>query len=284
MPPSTTTTKSESTAKPYENAQSLINLALKNGMQYYKSGEGTGVYKGNRVVPMSSYSTNAYGGLNKLAGQNSGQNGLSGNLQAIIDQGGFNNYQTGALKNFQETANSEYDMNANPGFQGILAKAQNDARHQVGLSASAAGRYGSGIAQGAVAREVGNVTDRMLSSDFNNWQGRRDAANSSLFNAAQTGVSNMNDAFEGMQKPYTTRLGVGAAYEDLKKRQMDERYRKFNEADEAKWNEANRLMGFGNLTSNYSSSSGTSQAPGPNPFLTALGGVSTGVGILGGLF
>lgn len=275
MPPSKTTTHTKTSAEPYGPAQPLINRALKQAMKYDKKGVGNKLYKGNRVVPMNKYQTGAYADLNRVANQNSGQKGLAGNLQKIINKGGFNDYQKNALGNFRELANSDYDMNANPGFQGILAKAQNDARNQVGLSASAAGRYGSGVAQGAVAREVGNLTDKMLSSDFNNWQTRRDGANSSLFNAAQAGIGNMKDAYEGLEKPSTTQLGVGEAYEDLKKRQMDEKLRAFEEKKNQPWNNATRLMNFGNLTGQYASSSGTSQAPAPNPLLSALGVLGT---------
>lgn len=286
MPSGTTTTTQNTTAQPYKKAKPLVNTALNDAMRAYSQGIGGQTYTGSTVVPMANQTTQAYGDVSRNATANMGGQGMSGQLQGIIDNGGFNSEQRTALDNFQNTANSSYDMNANPGFQNVLQKAQNDARNQVGMSASAMGRYGSGIAQGNVAREVGNLTDRMVSDDFNRWLGRKDSANQNLFNAAQAGLGNMSSAYGAMQAPATAQLGVGAAYEDLYKRQLDDQLRIFDDRQNAPWNQFNRLMGMGNLTSSYAPKSTVSTAPGQNPLLSTIGGVSTGYGLLGsmGLF
>lgn len=286
MPSGTTTTTQNNTVKPYKQAKPLINTALDDAMRAYSQGIGGQTYTGSTVVPMAKQTTQAYGDISANAAANMGGQGMSGQLQNIINGGGFNAEQRSALDNFQNTANSTYDMNANPGFQNVLQKAQNDARNQVGLSASAMGRYGSGIAQGNVAREVGNLTDRMVSDDFNRWLGRKDSANQNLFNAAQAGLGNMSGAYGAMQAPATAQLGVGAAYEDLYKRQLDDQLRIFDDKQNAPWNQFNKLMGLGNLSSTYAPRSTVSTAPGQNPLLSGLGTAATGFGLLGsmGLF
>lgn len=295
---------------------------------------------------LSGLQDNAVGQLRNLQGQ-IGQSGLTNaqrnamgdfqGLQNRLGNNGLSNVQDQALRNYRQTANASYDMNANPGFADVLSAAQDSARNAANLTASATGRYGSGVHQGAVAQNVGDLTNRMVSDDYNRFLGRQDNANaamanlgqqgvgntsnlagsiaalgqqglqnrqglaneigaygqqgvnnlqssqSNLFNAAQAGLGNMTNAYSAMQQPYQTQLGVGRAYEDLATRQMNDRLRIFNEQNNAPWNQINRLLGVAGAGSGYNTQNTVATQPGQSPFLTTLGGISTGVGLLGSL-
>lgn len=256
----TTTTQAE----PYGPAKPLLNTAIKDAKSLYRQGIG------NKAVPFSRASKQGMNDIMANARANMGPNGLNAQYQSIIDNGGMNATQMDALNQFKSLANSSYDMNANPGFADILAKAQNDARNAVNMNAAAAGRYGSDIAQGAVAREVGNTTANMLSNDYNNWLQRRDAAVSNQYNAGQQGMQNLSTAYAGMQDPAKAALSVGQMREAMANNRIN-----------APWQNINRLMGIGNMTQAYAPSQTTS--PGPNSFLGTLGNVATGYGLLGGM-
>ena len=280
----TQTTTQNTTAQPYGKAKPLINQALSDALNAYKQGVGSSVFTGSTVIPFARQTMQGMGGTMQTANWNANNpNGMTAQSKDIIRQGGLNDAQMGALKQMQQTAGSSYNMNANPGFADVLKKVQQDTAQNVNMNAAAAGRYGSGIHEGVLGREIGNVTNQMVSNDYNNWLGRRDAAVGNVFNAGQTGQQNMAGAYNNMNLPNQSRMAVGSMYEDLAKRQMDDRLRIFNEKQNGPWDQIGRLMGVGNLTSSYAPRSTTSTAPGPNPLLQTLGMVSTGAGLLGGL-
>lgn len=130
-------------------------------------------------------------------GYNDAMRSSQGGLQALASNP-FNSYQQSALQNTQGTANSNFDINANPAFQDVLRQAQGSARDSVNMSAGGAGRYGGGVHQGNLASEVGDLTSRMVGGEYQNWQNRRDAANSNLFNMGQTGIGTQMNANQGV--------------------------------------------------------------------------------------
>lgn len=276
---STQTTTTQTDNSPWGPARGALRTGLRDAMQAYQQGIGSQVDTRSRVVPMAQQTSRGYNQLTNMANRNTGQQGLQGNLQGIINRGGFNNWQMNSLRGLRDTANSDYDFNANPGSQRVLQDIRGDVRDSVNLNAAAAGRYGSGTHEGVLAREIGDVSSQFRMNDYNNWLGRRDAAQSNMFNAAQAGIGNMTNAYQGMQQPVQSRLAVGSAYEDLQRRMIDDRSRIFDAQTNAPWNQIGRLMQVGNLGGQYQSSTGTTQAPGQNPFLTAAGGLS----LLGGL-
>lgn len=129
-------------------------------------------------------------------GLSSAQQTALGGLRALASNP-FNSYQQSALQNTQNTANSSFDINANPAFQDVLRQAQGAARESVNMSAGGAGRYGGGVHQGNLASEVGDLTSRMVGGEYQNWQNRRDAANSNLFNMGQAGIGTQMSANQG---------------------------------------------------------------------------------------
>jgi hypothetical protein len=152
---------------------------------------GTGLTDGQQGVMEGLGKTIAGGGYNDAL------RSAQGGLQALASNP-FNSYQQSALQNTQSTANSNFDVNANPAFQDVLRQAQGAARDSVNMSAGGAGRYGGGVHQGNLASEVGDLTSRMVGGEYQNWQNRRDAANSNLFNMGQTGIGTQMNANQGV--------------------------------------------------------------------------------------
>lgn len=254
-------TQTQTTSQPWGPQANLFRGAIKDAQSLYSNPQKPF----SMVVPFSKQTRSGFNDIMGAANANSGPNGLSGNLQGIINNGGFNDQQLGALSNWQNTANSSYDFNANPGSQGVLDAILRDTRNNVNLNAASAGRYGSGLHQGRLAQDIGDQSSQFRMNDYNSWLGRRDAANSNLFNAVQAGQGNMLSAFQGLQAPAQAKIGVGSSYEDLMRRQLDDRARVQN----LPWENLQKLLAVGSGTGNYGTSTAT--APGPSPFLQGLG-------------
>ena len=159
--------------------------------------------------------------------------GFADQFKSIIGNGGFNDPQMDALNNTRTLANSSYDMNANPGFQDVLNQALDKSTYGVNQNAAAMGRYGSGTHQGVMQQEQGNLASRMINDDYNRFLGRRDNAQSQLFGMGQTGMDNMNPAYESMNAPAESMMGIGSMYEDLMGRTMNDQLRIANEKQNA---------------------------------------------------
>lgn len=281
---SKTQTTVQNTA-PWSAAQPALQTGLKQAQNLFNA-DPTGqksVYTGSTVVPWSQQTQQAMNAIQGTAQGNIGGAGLSGQYQDVINRGGFNDPQAAALANTRALAGSTFDINANPAFQDVLRQAQESAGNAVNLSAGAAGRYGSGVHQGNLAREVGDLTSRMVGQEYNNWQNRRDAANSNLFNMGQQGLGNLGTAYQGLRQPAQDFMQIGAMNEDLATRQKNDELRIFNEQNNAPWNQLGRLNAIASGAGTMGGSQTQSQ-PGQNPFLTALGYGTTGLGLLGGLF
>lgn len=338
MPAGTQTTTQQSNPKPYKKARPLIDAALADGMRAYQKGIGGQTYTGSTVIPFSNQTTGGMNDLMRMAGQNSGGQGLSGNMQNLINNGGFTDAQSRAMQGMEGLSNApalnnlingsgltqdqtdvlgrwkgqatgNFDLNANPAYQDVLKNALESAGTGINAQAAAAGRYGSGANQSILAREQGKLASNMALGEYRDWQGRRDNANqnianlsqtgtgnqmqaigaksglqNTLFNAQQAGLANQSAAYDTMQAPARTAMGVGSMYEDLAKRQMDDQLRIFNDKQNQPWSQFARLMALANQTGAYGQNNTTTTQPGPNPFLAGLGTVTQGAGLLGGLF
>ncbi|MDX0227184.1 hypothetical protein RWA06_04550 [Sinorhizobium meliloti] len=276
----TTTTSSNA---PWKPAQPALKAGLSQAQKLFNADKDGSYYSGSTVVPWSWQTQKGMGQVMSNANANLGGRGLSGQYQDVINQGGFNDAQKAAMANTQSTANSSFNVNANPAFQQVLQQAQGAARDSVNMSAGGAGRYGSGVHQGNLASEVGDLTSRMVGQEYQNWQGRRDAANNNLFNMGQQGIGNLGTAYGGLNQPAQDLFQVGAMNEDLATRQMNDKLRIFNEKNQAPWDQIARLNAVASGAGQMGGTQTQSQ-PGQNPFLTALGYGATGAGLFGGMF
>ena len=262
-------------------------------------------------------------------GLNSGQvrdlqamRGATGSVDSLLSslgKSGLTGAQRNAMNYYKGIAGSNFDYS--PDFQNVLDAGLQDAREGVNANASAAGRYGSGIAQGVMAKELGNLSNTARLGEYRDWQNRKDSANtnmanlgqtgvgnisnlsqlqsslgnaalgaantgtnnlqnlyglgntlnSSLFNAGQAGLGNMATAYQTAQMPSQTLMQLGGMNEDLAGRIKNDELRIFDAKNQSPWDAIGRLMQTANLGGSYNTTSQTSQQPGQNPFMSALG-------------
>lgn len=272
-----TTTQSSA---PWSGAQPALTQAIGGAQNLYNSGVGSQVYTGSTVVPWASQTSQAMNNIQNVAGQNSGGSGLSGQYQGVINSGGYNKAQQDALNNTRNLANSQFSVT--PELQRVLDTQAAKVSDTVNLNASAAGRYGSGANQTLLAKNVGDLANQTIYNDYNNFLGRRDAANSNLFNMGQQGFNNIGAAYSGMNAPNQDLMNIGAMNEDLATRYKNDELRIFNEAQNKPWEQLGRLNAIATGAGSMGSTT-TESKPGANPFLTALGYGNTGLGLLSGL-
>lgn len=196
---------------------------------------------------------------------------------------------------------------SNPYFEDALRIATERAADGVNLGASSMGRYGSGAHTQTLARELGDMQttaragqvnadiDRMMNANsmmdnqrmaglgmgLNANQSRMQAAGNQ-FNMGQQAFGNLGAAYQGQMAPAQTLAGIGASYEDLMGRQINDQIRLWEGAQQApmsaiEWRNA-IASGSGALGG---SSTSSAQMPGQNPFASALGYGMTGLGALG---
>jgi hypothetical protein len=266
-------TTTQSNSEPWKAAQPALKQGIGAAQNLYNSGVGAQVYTGSTVVPWDQKTIQGQNAITDSANANLGGNGLSGQLQGVINNGGYNSGQMEALNNTRSVANSNFDINSDPGFQQVV----DQARNSVNAGASGAGRYGSGIHQQTLGNTIGDLGARQYQA----FQQRKDAANSNLFNMGSTGFGQLGNAYSGMQAPAQDLMKIGGMNEDLATRQMNDKLRIFNEQQNKPWENLSRLQAIASGAGQLGGSTTQSQ-PGQNPFLTALGYGATGAGLLGG--
>jgi hypothetical protein len=272
MPGGSKTQNTTTTSGPWSGAQPTLSKAISEADSFYNRGIGAQVYNGSTVVPWDQKTVQGQNIITDAANANSGGKGLSGQYQGIIDSGGYNSAQNDALNNTRAVANSSFNINEDPGFQQVIDQATN----AVNGNASAAGRYGSGTNQQLLGSTIGDLGARQYQA----WQGRKDAANSNLFNMGQTGIGNLGTAYTGLQAPAQSLMQVGAMNEDLATRNLNDKLRIFNETQQKPWENLSRLNAIASGSGQLGGTSTQSQ-PGQNPFLQALGYGTGAAGLLG---
>lgn len=273
-------TTSTSSNAPWSSAQPALNTALADAQNLYKAGVGAQTYTGSTVIPWSSQTTQGMNAIQNNASQNLNGQGASGQYQSVINSGGYNAAQNDAMNNTRNLANSSYSVS--PELQKVLDAQASKVSDQVNLNAAGAGRYGSGSNQTLLAKNIGDLTNSTIYNDYSNWLGRRDAANTNLFNMGQQGFNNVGAAYSGMKAPAQDLMNVGSMYEDLATRQKNDELRIFDGTQNAQWNNLSRLNAIASGAGQLGGTTTQSQ-PGQNPFLTAAGYGLSGLGLLGGL-
>ena len=277
---STTTTQSND---PYKAAKPLLDKGMGDALSLYKNG---GLVKPNTmstVVPYAQQTTQGMGAITDMANANMGGNGLSGQFQNIINSGGYNQDQQTALSGIRDTATRSFDPFNNPAFKQVLNQAQEGSMFGSNAAAAGMGRYGSGAHQGVQQRELGDLTARMVGGEYNNWQNRQGQAQQQLFNAGQQGQQNIGAAYDGMQAPIESLMGVGAMNEDLMGRVMNDQLRINQEKQNAPLANIQALLAAASGAGNYGKTSATSQGP-SNTFSNIAGGILGGGSLLGSIF
>lgn len=277
------TSTQTSSSEPWKPAQPALQTGLTDAQNLYKAGIGGQVNTQSNVVPFANQTMQAMNAGQSMANQNIGGQGLSGQYQGIINNGGFNQPQQEALGGIRNTANATFDPMNQAGFGSVLKQAQDSAMNATNSSASAAGRYGSGQHMQGVAKSVGDVTGGLLNQEYNNFLGRQSAAQNQLFTAGQTGMGNLGSAYQGMQAPLDTLGKIGGAYEDLNGRTITDRNRIFDAQNNMPWDQLARLNGVASgMGQMGGTSSGSATTPGANPFGQIAGSLLGLSGLFGG--
>lgn len=184
--------------------QGIINNGGMNSGLQAAANTFNGIANGSGLT---SEQQSALGGFNNIAaagGYNADMKDALGGYNSL-QSNPFNSYQNSALQNTQGLANSQYQIT--PELQKVLDAQSSQASNSVNASASGAGRYGSGIHQQTLANTIGDLTNRTVYNDYTNFQGRKDAANSNLFNMGQTGVNTQMGANSAIGSLGQTALG-----------------------------------------------------------------------------
>jgi hypothetical protein len=129
----------------------------------------------NRAVQGTS---NIAGQLENKFGGSSATAGLAQDHWSNILKGGF--------------------LSGNPQLQSIIDSSAGDIRNAVGANYAGAGRYGSGMHDGEVARQVGDMSSQLRYGDYNNQLGRMDQA-ATMAQAANSGDAQQALAAAGQQ-------------------------------------------------------------------------------------
>lgn len=263
------------TSEPYKAAKPLLNRAMGDAMKQYENG---GLVKANTMSTVVPYSQQTMAGMDAMqqgAEQQMGPGGIAEQFRTIMANGGFNDPQMDALNSTRSLANSTYDMNANPGFADVLRQAQEGSMYGSNANAAGMGRYGSGTHQGVQQRELGDLTARMVTDDYDKWLGRKDAATTQLFGMGQTAMDNLSGAYENSMLPANTLGGVGSKYEDLMGRTMNDQLRITGEKQNLPLANIQALLAAAAGAGNYGSTSSTAQ--GPNNTLSNMAGAGLGL-------
>jgi hypothetical protein len=149
-------------ANPAKDGTSAFNDVQKNAY---------GLYQGMAAKPVAT-------GLDAL---NDAQRASYSNYQGLANtpvqtgSNALNDVQKGALSQLQSLAGGA-EMNGNPYLDQVISNASRDMGDSINLSASGMGRYGSGVHQGVLSKNIGNMSADLRFNDYNNQLGRKDAA------------------------------------------------------------------------------------------------------------
>lgn len=279
--------KSETTTSnsaPWAEAQPYLKAGLSDAQKLYSQGIGGQTYTGSAVVPMSKQTTEANRNTEWLA--NNAFAPLQNNFRTVAattQDGGLNDLQRMSVDRLKPMAQGEM-MNGNPYLDEMIAKNARDMGDAINLSASGAGRYGSGAHQDLLARNIGDMATTARANNYNTERGYMQDAISSLFSAGQQqrqniygGADAMTNAFGAAMAPAEALSGVGAQYEDLYGRQLQDQIRLFEASQNAPWEQLARMnaiaSGSGSLGGSSTSVSRSDQGAGG-----VLGGL---LGVLG---
>lgn len=262
-----------SSSEPWGPTQDYLKQNIKDASNV----NSTNIYDGPRVAGQSSQTSGGLAALTGVANQNMGSNGLSGQLQGVINNGGYNSAQMDALNNTRGVANAKFNLESDPAW----AQIRDQAISGTNLMSSGMGRTGSGTNQSLLTNNLADAGARQYSA----WQARQDAANQNLFNMGQQGFGNLNTAYTGMQAPGSTLLGVGQQQDAYQQSLINSNIDKFDEENNARRNDIAWRQGI------YS---GAGQLGGTQTNKAATGGQSglgqilgyglTAAGTLGGFF
>lgn len=239
----TTTSASE----PWGPSQPHLASNLAAAQDLYSRGVGGQVFKGSTVVPFAQDTTNAQNMERGIASGSQGAfNDLWNNTVKQTSDGGWNATQQGVVDRLTPIAGGSM-MNGNPYLEDIIGKNARTMGDAINLQASGMGRTGSGANQDVLARNIGDMASDLRYQNYNTEAARMDAANRDLFGYGQQQKTNqggyadmLSGAYGARMQPAKTMRGLGAEFEDLYGRQLNDQLRIFEEEQNRPWNQIAR--------------------------------------------
>ena len=278
-----TSSQTQST-QPFAGAQKGINTVLNDAFNSYRAGDFAG-YTGPTTPSFSNQTMQGFRGMERNA--DLATPGFRQSFQAGVDQirNPLSQAQQTSLDQYGSLARGDHMGKANPYLDQLIKQGQDSAQGAVNRQAAGMGRYGSGVHQGSIARQLGEIETGARFNDYNTQLGRQDAAMAAQANLGQQSVQNRMAAqqmlpglYQGMNAPAETRRMVGLEFENQRQNLINDQIRRAN----MPYDQLMKLSGLMGIAAPYSStqSSGVTTQPGPSPFLQGLGGI----GMLGSFF
>ncbi len=183
--------------------------------------KGPYYYKGSTVTPMSNQTTSALSGMMGVANANAGSNGMGGNLQEIMNNGGFNQGQLDSIAStkamtqnpflnslingngltqdqnsvadfYRTGMNEQFGTDAN--YNRVKQDALDASAQGVNSQAAKMGRFGGGANQNILARAQGSLSAGLDTAELDKYRARTNQAAGNLAGLSQTGVGNQSNA------------------------------------------------------------------------------------------
>lgn len=303
-----------------QQAMGGLETAARNGQNRYFNMLGNGGFNETQQQALGSLRGGFDGNQQKFQDLiNSG--GLTGDQRTAMDNyrtTATSNFDPNADPNFQKVLSGALDAAGD----GVNMSAAGAGRYGSGAHQSVMGKTTGNLANSMLSNEYSNWQNRKDSANANLFAGGQQGvgnmtgaygtmqgaatglaglgqmgidnidrqfgnmtnANSALFNAGQAGIGNMQNAYNIAQMPYQTQMQVGGMYEDLAGRIKNDELRIHDAKNNSPWDQIGKLLNVGNLGGQFSTSQTTASGPGQNPFLSALGYGTGGLGLLSSLF
>jgi len=200
------------------------NNSGSNGMAPHLQGimSNGGFNDGQREAIDGMKSLASNDGLNELINSKSGltrsqdkayqalQGNVYGNnaeLQGTFDRGGMTEDQRLVADRYRTGMNEEFGLD--PAYLRVKQQSLDAQADALSQRAAAAGRYGGGIDQSILAREQGNLNDRMDVSELDKYRLRTDKAAGDLANISQQGTNTQLGINAAQQAGYQNIAGMG---------------------------------------------------------------------------
>jgi len=302
----TTTTNTTQQSAPWEPAQGALIRNLDRAAQIYDYQNQNGiVYTGATVAPFSAETNNAFAQQAAIAGRSAPalQNSFDGinQLRGAVSReamGDLSGNMTGgaylnqAIETMRPIAMGDFRNDIT--FGQTLGRAQQDAADSVNNAMSAAGRYGSGIHQGALGREITDATNRAMldrqafaTNALRGYSGDVMARQQSGSNQAQSLAAALPAAYQAQLMPSQTLQSIGAQKEAMHANQLEADAARFQAYVDAPWQNLERynaMVGGAGALGGTSTGGSTSVHRTPNNFgqqALGFGATALGTGIKG---
>lgn len=261
----------------------------------WQGGSGSGVYSGQRVAGFTDPQNQYFGQVGQQFGSTPGyMQSAQGQVGNVAASGGMSSGIQNNLNQLNQIATQGAE---NPYYKDALGQQLDDIQNRVNASMSGAGRYGSGAHTNVLTDQLSDAATRALND---NWQFSQNMKMAALNSGLQGGLSAQNQGLQAsalapsMLQGDITRLNEllksGTYQQSQQQDELNAARDLFNENEQNDWNQLSKYLsavGSGPAVGSVQQPQQTYTPPKPSTAQSILGGVSTGLGLLGafgGLF